>query len=341
MEGYPKISVVIPVRNEEKFIENTINLVTGQDYPADKIEILVAYGESEDRTYEILNRMASSDSRIRVLDNPTRRSSGGRNVGARNATGDIITFIDGHTHIDNDQLFKNVVDLMNEKNVSVLSRPQFLDTPDNTFFQKAVSLVRKSAIGHGPGSTIYLREDMHVDPTSSGATYKREVFENIGYYDEHFDACEDVEFNYRAAQAGYNSYTSMKLAVYYYPRDSIIGLFHQMKRYGIGRFRLARKFPATLSLGTLVPTFITLGFPLLFALSFVADIFFYLFVFIFGLYLFLIASWSVGLSIKKGLKFLPTLPLVYLTVHAGLGWGFFSEMVRSIVRQKKNMPDWQ
>ncbi len=330
---------MIPVRNEEKFIENTINLVTGQDYPSDKIEILVAYGKSEDRTHEILSRMAARDSRIRILDNPTQRSSGGRNVGARNATGDIITFIDGHTYIDNNQLFKNIVNLMTEKNVSVLSRPQFLDTPDNSFFQKAVSLVRKSAIGHGPGSTIYTKNDMYVDPSSSGATYKREVFEKIGYFDEHFDACEDVDFNYRAAQAGYNSYTSMKLAVYYYPRENFVKLFRQLKRYGVGRFRLARKFPATLSLGTLVPLFITIGFPLLFALSFAVSFFFYSFAFLFGLYLLLIVAWSLGISVKEGPGFLPVLPLVCITVHTGLGWGFFSEMVRIIAHMKENALD--
>ena len=157
---------------------------------------------------------------------------------------------------------------MKEKQVSILSRPQLMDTPHNSFFQRAVSLARNSWIGHGRDSTIYSREDAYVDPGSSGASYRREVFEKVGYFDLSFDACEDVEFNYRCAEAGFRSFTSMKLAVYYYPRTSLRGLFRQMRRYGAGRFRLARKHPETLSITTLFPALLVLGLPSLGLLGF-------------------------------------------------------------------------
>ena len=126
------------------------------------------------------------------------------------------------------------------RDFEALSRPQFLDTPENTFFQRAVSLARKSAVGHGLDSTIYTDKDMYVDPSSSGASYKKSVFDEVGYFDERFDACEDVEFNYRVHKSGRRSFTSLALAVYYYPRTGIRSLFKQMKRYGVGRMRLAR-----------------------------------------------------------------------------------------------------
>lgn len=328
MDGWPKISVIIPVFNEEKFIEATVEFLLKQDYPSDKMEILVVDGGSDDKTTEIVTALADKDSRVRLLDNPKNLSSAGRNVGVKNAAGEIITFIDGHTYIDNEQLLKNTALLMSKKEVSVLSRPQFLDTPDNNPFQEAVSLARKSVIGHGLDSTIYTTEDKYVNPASSGASYRREVFDKIGYYDENMDAAEDVEFNYRAAVNGYKSFTSMRLAVFYYPRDSFRGLLKQMMRYGIGRFRLAQKHPGSLSLGTLVPVGITFGIPLLAILALLFRPMSGPFWGVTGLYLLGILFWSIFISIEKGIKYLRYLPLLYICIHGGLGFGFVWEPVR-------------
>ena len=81
---------------------------------------------------------------------------------------------------------------------------------------------------------IYGDYEGFASPVSNGAVYTRRVFEKIGYVDERFDAAEDVEFNYRCAKAGLRSFTSMKAAVYYYPRSSLGTLFRQMSRYGSG-----------------------------------------------------------------------------------------------------------
>jgi len=329
LAALPKITVVIPVKNESRHIENTILKILEQDYPPEKIEIIVACGESEDNSAEIVASIAGKDSRVKLFSNNVGLASGGRNIGVRNATGDIITFIDGHTYIDSNQLLMNTARLMDEKEVSVLSRPQFLDTPDNNFIQKAISLARKSALGHGLDSTIFTDKEMYVDPTSSGASYKREIFEEIGLYDERFDACEDVDFNFRLAKAGYKSFTSMKLAVFYYPRESIKGLFNQLKRYGVGRFRLARKHPETLSVSTLLPALFTGGMPLLGILSILSSPIFLLFLGILGIYILMILGGSIAISLRNGLRYLPFLPLIYPAIHIGLGSGFLQEFWRT------------
>lgn len=330
MAEQPKITVIIPVRNEENFIGQTLRFVREQEYPSDRLEIIVVDGNSDDQTIKVVEESAAADKRIKLLRNPRRLSSSARNLGVRNATGDMVLFIDGHVYIDNRQLLNNTVRLLKEKDVAVLSRPQLLNTPDNTLFQRAVSLARESIIGHGLDSTIYTAKERYVDPTSSGATYKRELFDAVGYYDEEFDACEDVEFNYRAAQLGYRSFTSPKLAVFYYPRNSIRALFQQMQRYGTGRFRLSRKHPKTVSLGTLIPFSVTVGLPLLgFASLFFADLV-CLFYICLVLYLLPILGWSAVISLKQGAKFLVVLPAVYFTIHFGLGWGFLKEMFATV-----------
>lgn len=327
----PKITVVLPIRNEEQFIAQTLDYILTQDYPRELMEVLVVDGESDDRTVAIVSEIAKTDPRVRLLSNPQRFSSAARSTGARAATGEIVTFIDGHTYIDNDQLLKSTACLMQEKEVDVLSRPQFLDTPDNSFFQKAVSLARKSVLGHGLDSTIYTDKDFFVDPSSSGASYRREVFDEIGYFDERFDACEDVEFNYRVHKSGRKSFTSLALAVYYYPRASLGRLFRQMARYGAGRLRLARKHPATLSPTTLLPVFFLLGIIGLPLLSLIWPIFGWLFVAGYGLYFLLAIASAIGIAVRQGAAFLLPVLVILPTILLGLGWGFIAELGRTVI----------
>lgn len=325
----PTISVILPIRNEERFIGQTLNYLLSQDYPIDKLEIIVVDGESTDETVAVVKKIAAGDSRIRLINNPRKLSSAARALGASSATGDIVTFIDGHTYIDNDQLLKNTSRLMSEKDVSVLSRPQFLDTPENNFMQRAISLARKSPLGHGLDSTIYMAEEAFVDPSSSGASYRKEVFGQVGNFDERFDACEDVEFNYRVAKAGYQSFTSSLLAVYYYPRESLGGLFRQLKRYGVGRFRLARKHPATLSLGTLIPPAFVVGIVGLAVGAFLSSVVAPLFAAAAGIYLGATIMVSALIASRHGFGYFLSLPPIFWTIHWALGWGFLAELGRT------------
>jgi len=330
LESLPKISVVIPIRNEARYIERTVRYVREQDYPGDKLEILVVVGDSVDDTAAIVQEIAAQDPLVKYFHNPRSWSSAARNIGIENATGEIVTFIDGHTYIDNDQLLRNTARLLEEQNVLVLSRPQFLDTPENSHFQKAVSLARKSLVGHGLDSTIYNDRDEAVDPVSSGATYSRKVIDKVGPFDERFDACEDVEFNYRVHKAGFGSFTSLKLAVYYYPRGSLRALFRQMTRYGMGRFRLACKHPDTLSPGTLVPFLLTVGLPLLAIASFLHPALRYIFLAAVGLYALMVIPSSLVVAARHGWSFFFVLPPIYLAVHTGLGYGFLKELTRTV-----------
>lgn len=331
MEPYPKISVVIPIRNEALYIARTIRYLLDQDYPRDRLELLVVVGDSDDNTAEIVQGIAAQDARVRYIYNPKTFSSSARNMGARVGTGEVITYVDGHTYIDNDQLLKNTARLMQEKEVAVLSRPQFLETPDNTTFQKAVALARRSLIGHGLDSTIYTEKDMYVNPASSGATYRREVFDRVGWFDEHFDASEDYEFNYRVAAAGYKAFTSLKLAVYYYPRKSLGALFKQMARYGTGRMRLARKHPTTLGIGTLMPVLFTLGLVLLPLAALFSIWSLYVWALAYGAYLVAVLASALLISVRHGLVYLALVPPIYFIIHLGLGYGFLREGVKALL----------
>jgi GT2 family glycosyltransferase len=253
MNELPLITVVMPVRNEARFIADTLEQLLGQDYPKDRFEILVTDGMSDDGTRDIVSRIAEEDGRVRLLDNPKKRSSAGRNVGFKAGQGDYFVVVDGHCHISDNQFLRNISECFEKSGAHCLGRPQPLDPPGLTPFQQSVALARASRLGHGGDSLIYGDYEGFASPVSNGAAYRQEVFEKVGYVDENFDACEDVEFNYRLEQAGLTAFTSPSLTVRYYPRESLQALFAQMRRYGRGRTRFYHHHPKALSLSALVP----------------------------------------------------------------------------------------
>lgn len=326
----PLLSIVMPVYNEERFIGQTLQQLLLQDYPQERFEILVVDGMSDDNTQAIVKALSQQHGNIHLLQNPHRRSSTGRNIGFKAAKGDYLIVVDGHCFIPDTKLLHNIALAFEKSGADCLGRPQPLDPPGLTTFQRAVALARKSRIGHGGDSLIYGDFEGFASPVSNGAVYSRHVFETVGYVDEEFDACEDVEFNYRVKKAGLQCYTSPTLAIKYYPRENLPGFFRQMMRYGEGRRRLTRKHPEALTLNQLIPSAFVTGLIALLVLS-VLSVFIevstplalisipYVF------YVILLIGSSLKAMYCAGVRQGILVPAILFAIHLGLGLGFIRE----------------
>jgi succinoglycan biosynthesis protein ExoA len=335
----PKISVILPVRNEARCIGRLLDQLLDQTYPANCYEILVVDGRSTDDTREVVRAKAiqaiakESAASIRVVDNPGIRSAAGRNAGVVEATGEIILFLDGHCEIPSRRLLEDSVLLMEETGVDCLCRPQPLIAFAPRGVGRIISDARASKLGHGRDSLIYdMTHTGIVDPASSGATYRRDVFERVGAYDENFDACEDVEFNTRVAASGYKAYTDPRLSVYYEPRRSFAGLFRQMMRYGVGRVRLARKHPESASRSQWAPAVLVAALAIGFLAAIAAILAASWLVAIpavpAAMFLVITIAASFDLGWRYGLQHAFLGPVAYCAIYAGLGTGMWLEMLR-------------
>lgn len=321
----------MPVRNEARYIGQTLDQLRRQDFPLDKVEVVIADGYSTDATRDIAQGFASRFGSLRVLNNPGRLPSSGRNVGVRNSSAPFVLILDGHCHIPDNRLLADMVRLFESSGAGCLCRPQPLDPPDISSLQRAVAICRNSNLGHKPGSEIYADFEGEVDPTSSGAMYRREVFDMIGYFDESFGACEDVEFNHRVHEAGIKSILSPLLKVYYYPRENLAGLWKQMRRYGTGRFNFSAKHhifsPIQWFSGVAV-----VGLALGIILSFFSAIFCWLTALSLIGYALLVVAISLQLyREKKELGLLLFGPPIFVAIHFGLGVGFLEGLVHRII----------
>src|SRR5579864_6333495 len=336
----PRISVVIPVRNEERSIGAVLGAFRGQDYPQERFEILVADGMSTDRTAQIVAQYLSQPGpAIRLVKNPGLLSSCGRNAGVAEAKGEIIVFSDGHCQVPSRTLLRDAADLFACSDAGILCRPQPLNFPGNTYFQNLVAAARASWLGHGRDSTIYATDrEGWVDPSSAGAMYRRSLFEQFGGFDECFDACEDVEFNHRLHQSGIKAYISPKLTLFYEPRKTLASLFKQMVRYGRGRVRLSRKHPSAASLAQLVPVALVLLVILLPVMPF--SPFFRVWLVLVGAYFGTVMAESARISFRLGASKLPTIALVFGAIHLGLGTGLIIERVTGKRNSSARVPSF-
>jgi succinoglycan biosynthesis protein ExoA len=323
----PFITIIVPVRNEERHLAATLRPLFEQDYPPDRFEILVIDGRSTDGTRAVVEQLQADRPDLRLLDNPRRLSSAARNIGVRHARGEYLVIIDGHCELRSLTYLSDLARAFEESGADCLGRPQPLDIRDAGPLQRAIAIARASRLGHNPGSHIYSDRGGYVKPQSVAVAYRRSVFDRVGLFDERFDACEDVEFNHRVDAAGLTCYFAPELAVHYRPRDTLGGLAWQMCRYGRGRARLLLKHPETLSVPPLVPALWLLGLAVAFALGLVAPPFAAVFCLTALAYVAVTSLAAACLAVGRGAAPLaPLLPGAFLAIHVGAGWGVLAEL---------------
>jgi succinoglycan biosynthesis protein ExoA len=332
----PFVSVIVPVRNEASHIHRTLIQLLTQDYDDQRFEVIVADGQSIDETWNIVAALQREHSNLQLVANPKRWSSAGRNAALRIAKGDLVVVIDGHCELDDTSYLTHLAQAFERSGADCVGRPQPLDISGATHMQRAIALARSSRLGHHPESWIYSDVECYVPPESIAVAYRHEVFQRVGFFDESFDACEDVEFNHRIALAGLKCFFTPRVQVRYVPRDSLSGLFRQMVRYGRGRCRLLRKHSDTFSIPCLLPAAFLCG-------AVIGPIFAWISPWLLAAYLgglgtymltVLVASLVLAFHAARNShllrdfgSLLVRLPLVFATIHLGAGVGFLQELM--------------
>jgi succinoglycan biosynthesis protein ExoA len=325
-EAAPLISIIVPVRNEAKCIERTLARLVTQRYDPRRFEVIVVDGESSDGTPELVAKFARRHDNVRLFCNARRLSSAARNIGIREARGDVVVVVDGHCELQDDGYLAALAAAFQQSGADCVGRPQPLDIAAASPLQRAIAAARSSRLGHHPDSHVYSGREGFVPAKSVAVAYRRSVFERVGGFDERFDACEDVEFNHRVDCAGLRCYFTPRLAAAYRPRDNLRDLFRQLARYGRGRVRLLRAHPETFRLPTFLPALFVLGclaglgamwWPYWLRAAYLLAL---------ALYGASVATASLVAAARgRDVMALFWLPLVFFTIHAGAGCGILFE----------------
>jgi cellulose synthase/poly-beta-1,6-N-acetylglucosamine synthase-like glycosyltransferase len=315
----PFITIIFPVRNESAYIEHGLRSVLYQDYPADRMEILIADGMSTDNTRKIVNDFAVSHplQQIYLFDNPGKIVPTGMNIALRQAQGEIIIRVDGHTVIAPDYVRQCVEILQRTRADNVGGK---MNAVGINPFGKAVALATSTQFGVGGGRFHYLDEEEWVDTVYMGA-WPRSVFEKIGLLDEELVRDQDDEFNYRLREQGGRILLSPTICSEYSVRSTPRALWRQYYQYGLWKVRVLQKHSHQMSLRQFVPpvfVLMLLGSTLLALFSSLRPL--SLVVPLVYLVSNLVASlWT---ALRRGWTALPFLPLIFIILHISYGLGF-------------------
>jgi cellulose synthase/poly-beta-1,6-N-acetylglucosamine synthase-like glycosyltransferase len=317
----------MPCLNEEAFIESCVRAVLTQDYPADRMEILIADGGSRDRTRDIVARLAAEDARIELIDNPGRLQSAGMNEVIRRARGEVIVRMDVHADYAADYLRKSVevLDRTGADNAGGAARVR-----SKGFFQRALCAALASPLAVGGSRYRGPDNEGWVETVFNGA-FRRQIFERVGMYDPRAITNEDAELNQRIIDAGGRVYLSREIRTWYYPRDSLSGLARQYLRYGRGRARTLLKHRRLLSLRPAGPFLMVISGAALLATSGLQPIT----PVVFGAYGALTLLEAVRVGRAAGAAAIPLVWLIFPVLHVAHGLGFGAGLVHYLQN-----PDW-
>jgi succinoglycan biosynthesis protein ExoA len=310
----PAVSVVLPVLNEESHLANAVNSILSQDY-AGTLEIILALGPSKDKTDEIAQRLASSDPRITLVDNPSGRTAAGLNAAINKSKNPVIVRVDAHA-----ELQKNYVSLAIDvmKSSGAVNVGGIMGAEGKSRFEKSVAAAMRSPLGVGASRFHTGGKAGFVDTVYLGVFIRSAVIE-IGGFDERFIRAQDWELNYRLRQAGGKIFFDPRLHVTYRPRSSVKALAKQYFEYGRWRRVVSRRHQGTINYRYLAPPFALIGTALSVILGLVIHQILIIPATIYGVFL-IFASLITG----KGFVEKLLLPIVLFTMQMSWGLGFLT-----------------
>jgi succinoglycan biosynthesis protein ExoA len=329
----PLVSIVLPCRNEQGYIQACLQSALDQEPPEGGFEILVADGMSTDGTREYLEQMAKQHPRIRVLDNPGRIVSTGLNAAIRAARGNIVVRMDAHTTYAPDYV-RQCLAVMNETGADNVGGP--MRTTAATFMERAIRAVFHSTVAVGGARSHQADFEGYVDTVIYGC-WKKSVFERIGYFDEELVRNQDDEFNLRLTRAGGKIYQSPRIHSRYHVRGSLKTLFRQYMQYGYWKTLVIRKHQSPASFRHLVPGAFVGCLILLAAVGFFWFPAWWGVVSLTALYAAAALVISLITAARTQWILLPVLPVVVWCFHFGYGYGFLRGILDFVLL--RNAPD--
>ena len=317
----PFVSLVLPVRNEERHIRGCLERLIDQDYPPDRLEIIVVDGCSSDATRERIGELQATAPSvvIRVLENPAGTVPPALNIGIRAARGAVIARMDGHTVPPRDYV-RRCVDALARSGAANVGG---VVVPVGTSrLGEAVAAATRHPLGVGDAK-YRIGGEGYVDTVPFG-TFRRWVFEDVGLFDESMVRNQDYEMNVRIRAAGHGIYLDPDIRTTYFPRGDARSLWRQYFQYGWWRVETVRRHPRSLRWRQAVPPAFVLA---LIALTLLAPIWWLAaWAWVALLAVYATTVMAVSLAIAPGGRAPHLVAAAFFTMHVAYGLGFLANL---------------
>jgi glycosyltransferase involved in cell wall biosynthesis len=228
--AHPLVTVVLPVRNEADRIVACLESLLRQDYPHDRMEVLVLDGMSTDRTPEIVRAFAQQHPFIRLVENPRKIQVAALNEGIRIARGHYVLRMDGHAEYADDYV-STCVYYLEKTRAENVGGPAVTCPGRDTLMARTIAAVTQNKFAVGGSAFRTSHRPQYCDTAIFGA-WRRDLFEKVGLFNDVLARGEDNEFNSRIASVGGKIFMSPRIRIRYFNQATLRGLLRQA--YGNG-----------------------------------------------------------------------------------------------------------
>ena len=327
------VSVIIPCRNEERTIGLVLDALARQTYPRDRMETILADGHSTDGTRKRIRdfQKAHPGMGIRLIDNPGRTAPAGLNAGLLASVGEIVVRMDAHAIPDPDYV-EQCVRTLAETRCEAAGGMWEIRPGAPGIVARAIAAAAGSPFGAGGVRYRVGGKPGEVDSVPFGS-FRREIFDRLGYFNEQVPVNEDYEFHYRVRAAGGRIYFSPAIRSQYIARSDFRALIRQYFSYGHQKAAMLSFHPGSIRIRQLIPALFTLSV----AAGAVGAVFSPTLAIMLGLELlaygtadFVFSFWEAAR--RKDPAISPALLLVFFCIHTAWGAGFWIGGARNFGR---------
>jgi len=318
-----KVSILVPCYNEQSTIRLLLDALHRQTLPRTEMEVIIADGMSSDGTRDEIAGFQKEhpDLDIRIVDNTVRSIPSALNRAIEASHGEIIIRLDAHSKPYPDYVERCVA--AHEENCGDNIGGVWKIQPGaDTWIAKSIAVAAAHPLGVGDALYRHAKYAAEVDTVPFGS-FRRELIDRIGYFDETLLTNEDYEFNARIRKAGGRIWLDPSIRSTYFARSSLVELIKQYWRYGFWKWRMLRRYANTLRWRQALPplfvssilvlAFVALVYPLI-GLVLLGELFIYFFILT-------AAGLRVGFQ-KRSPYLLLGLPMAISVMHISWGSGF-------------------
>jgi len=333
--------VVIPCRNEEEFISKCLDSIVKCDFPKDELLVFVCDGMSDDNPVAIINDYATRYSWINLLCNEKRTTPFALNLGIKSSNSKYVTILGAHAEVGVDYFSKCVEDF--SKNHHIGCTGGLLENVYDDEVSAAIGFAQSHPFGVGNAHFRTGTKAGYVDTVAFG-TYRRQVFLEIGYFDEELVRNQDDEFNFRLLKSGFKIWLNTTAHAKYFVRGSINKLWRQYFQYGYWKVFVNRKHRTVTTLRQLIPSIFVLNTILFIVLSIAQSSLALICFYALGIYLLLsfllgiIFTYKLSKGNFKEIKrnfFAPYLVMAsFFTLHFSYGIGYLKGLWQFLILRK-------
>jgi len=324
-----KVTIVIPSRNEEKYIGRCLDSIIAQNFPKSQLEALVCDGRSTDRTPEIVRKYSKGHRFIHLLINEQQTAPHAFNLGIEKAAGEVIIILGAHAELHPDYVKESLAAFRHDETIGCVGG--IIENIYENITSRAIGYAMSQPFGVGNAFFRTGQGEGFVDTVAFGA-YKKAVFQKAGLFDTSLTRNQDDELNFRLTKAGYKIWLSKKIRSRYYVRASFRKLFRQYFQYGYWKVYVNRKHRTVTTARQLAPmllvAFLVVGLCTVFSKGLLL-----LYLSIVGLYL-LLALWF-AVKARQGLKQTVRIVYTFFILHLSYGLGYWEGILQFLIFNKK------